>query len=71
MGINTCLNIESVLLGHNSEFHGGYLVVTARYVVVTAPSWSLFDGYSGYCSLVVVTACYRSLLLGPTVSMNG
>ena len=37
-----------------------YLVVTARYFVVTG----------GYCLLLVVTACYRTLLLLPTFSMN-
>ena len=36
------------------------LIVTARYLVATG----------GYCLLLVVTACYRSLLLVPTFSMN-
>ena len=36
------------------------LVVTARYLLVT----------DGYCSLLVFTARYRSLLLVPTFSMN-
>ena len=35
-GINTCFNLECVLLGLNFDFFGGYLVVTARYLVVTA-----------------------------------
>ena len=38
----------------------GYLVVTARYLVITR----------GYCSLLVVTARCRSLLLVPTFNMN-
>ena len=38
-----------------------FLVVTTGQLVVT----------SGYCSLLVVTARYRSLLLIPTFSMNG
>ena len=35
-GIDTCFNVECVLLGRNFDFLGGYLVVTARYLVVTA-----------------------------------
>ena len=35
-GIDTCFNVECVLLGHNFNFLGGYVVVTARYLVVTA-----------------------------------
>ena len=38
----------------------GYLVVTARSLVIAR----------GYYSLLVVTARYRSLLLVPTFSMN-
>ena len=60
-GIDTCFNVKCVLLGRNFDFLSGYLVVTARYLVVTV----------GYCSLLVVTARYRSLLLVPTFSMNG
>ena len=44
----------------NFDFLGGYLVVPARYCSLTG----------GYCSLLVVTALYRSLLLVPTCSMN-
>ena len=57
---DTCFNVECVLLDRNFGFFGGYLVVTARYLVVTG----------GYFSLLVVTACYRSLMLVPTFSMN-
>ena len=32
--MDTCFNIECVLLGCNFYFLGGYLVVTARYLVV-------------------------------------
>ena len=46
-GIDTCFNVECVLLDRNFDFLGGYLVVTARYLVVTG----------GYCSLPLVTAC--------------
>ena len=49
-----------MLLSRNFDYFGGYLVVTARYLVVIARS----------CSLLVVTACYGSLLLVPTFSMN-
>ena len=42
----TCFNVERVLLGRNFDFLGGYLVVTARHLMVT----------TGYCSLPLVTA---------------
>ena len=45
-----------------------FLMVTARYLVVTA-RYLVFTG--GYCSLLAVTARYRSLLLVPTFSMKG
>ena len=57
---HTCFNVECVLLGRNFDLIGGYLVVTARYLMVT----------TCYFSLLVVTARYRSLLLVPTFSMN-
>ena len=66
-GIDTCFNVEFVLLDRNFDFLGGYLVVTARYLVVTTGYCSL---PGGYCSLLVVTTRYRSLLLVPTLSMN-
>ena len=44
-----------------------FLVVNARYLVVTASYCSLTGGYWW---LLLVTACYRSLLLVPTFSMN-
>ena len=37
--IDTCINVECVLFGHNFDYVSGYLV-TAHYLVVTA----------GYCS---------------------
>ena len=58
-GIDTYLNVECVLFDRISDFLGGYLAVTVRYLVVSA----------GYCWLLVVTACYLSLLLVPTFSM--
>ena len=48
-------------------FFGGYLVVTACYLVVTARCLVVTGGY---CSLLMVAARYRSLLLVPTFSMN-
>ena len=42
-GIDTCFNVECVLLDRNFKFLGGFLMVTSRYLVVTA----------GYCSLPV------------------
>ena len=44
-----------------------FFLVAARYLMVTACYCSLLGGY---CSLPVVTARYRSLLLVPTFSMN-
>ena len=65
-GIDTCFNVECVLLGRSFDYFGGYLV-TARYLVITARYCSLLGSY---CSLLTVTARYRSLLLAPTFSMN-
>ena len=48
-------------------FFGGYLVVTAHHLVVTACYCSL---PGGYYSLVVVTARNHSLMFVPTFSMN-
>ena len=39
-GIDTCFNVECVLFGRNFYFLGGYLVVTALYLVVTARYFS-------------------------------
>ena len=76
--IDTCFNVEYVLLGRNFDFFGGYLVIIARYLVVTAGYCSLSGSYcsllvvtGGYRSLLVVTDRYRSLLLVPTFSVNG
>ena len=41
-----------------NDFLGGYFIVTARYLMVTTSYSSL---PSGYCLLLVVTVCYRSL----------
>ena len=35
-GIDTCFNVEYMLLDRNFDFLGGYLVFIARYLVVTA-----------------------------------
>ena len=43
-GIDTCFNVECVLLDRNFEFLGGLLMVTSRYVVVTAGYSSLLVG---------------------------
>ena len=67
-GIDTCFYVECVLLGRNFDFLGVYLVVTARYPVVTA-CYVVVTG--GDYSLLVVTARYRSLVLVPNFSMNG
>ena len=56
-GIDTCFNVECVLLGRNFDFLNGYLVVTACYLVATG-------------RYLVVTGSYWWLLLVPTFSMN-
>ena len=53
-GMGTCFNGECALLGRTFDFLGGYLVVTARYLVITACY------FGGYCLLLVVTARYCS-----------
>ena len=58
--IDTCFNVECVLLGRNFDFLGGYLVVTARYLVVTGGYCSLLGGYWW---LLLVTARYCSFPL--------
>ena len=63
-GIDTCFNVECVLLGCNFDFLDGYLMVTACYLVVAA-RYLVVTG--DQCSLLVGTARYRSLLLVPTL----
>ena len=58
--------MRGFLIFRNFNFLGGYMVVTARYVMV-ATSYSSLPG--GYSSLLVVTSRYRSLLLVPNFSM--
>ena len=41
--IDTCFNVEFLLLSHNFDFLDGYLVVTARY-------WWLLLVTARYCS---------------------
>ena len=53
-GIDICFHVEYVLLSRNFDFLDGYLVVTARYLVLTVTA----------CYLVITTR-YRSLLLFP------
>ena len=43
--IDTCFNVEFVLLGRNFDFLGSYLVITARYLVITDGCCSLRGGY--------------------------
>ena len=49
--LGTCFNVECVLLDQNVVFLGGYLVVTACYLVVTTDDCFLL--YSYYWLLVV------------------
>ena len=55
-----CFNVECVLHGRNFDFLGGYLIIIARYLMVTTGYCSL---PGDYCSLLVVTARYRSFPL--------
>ena len=48
--VDTCFNVEYVLLCRNFDFLGGYLVVTARYLVVTPRYWWLLLVTVRYCS---------------------
>ena len=52
-GIDTYFNVEYVLRGRNFDYFGGYLVVSARYLVVPGV----------HCQLLVVTACYHSFCI--------
>ena len=63
-GIDTCFNVEYVLLDRNFYFPwwllGGYCPLPCGYRSLPV----------GYFSLLVLNACYRPLLLFPTFSMN-
>ena len=45
MEIDTCFNVEFMLLVRNLGFFDGYVLVTARYLVVTAGYYLLPGGY--------------------------
>ena len=61
--IDTCFNVECVLLGRNFDFLGGYLVVAAPYLVLTAGYCLLPGSYARYWWLLLVTARYCSFPL--------
>ena len=60
--IDTCFNVECVLLDRTFYYYGGYLVVTACYLVVTARYVVVTARY------LVVTAHYWWLLLVTALS---
>ena len=64
-----CFNIKCMLLGRNFDFLGGYLVVTARSLVVTGGYYSL---PGGYWWLLIVTAryCLFPLLVWTQINMS-
>ena len=66
-GIDTCFNVDCILLGRNFDFLGGHLVATARNLLITA-DYCLLPG--GYWWLLLVTGGYCWLPLVPTFSMN-
>ena len=53
-GIDTCFNVECVLLGRNLDFLGGYLVVIARYWWLLLVSTFSMNALSGVklCEIV-------------------
>ena len=55
-GIDTCFNIECVLLAHNFDYFGGYFVVAACYCSLPGGYWWLLLVTGSYCSLPLVTA---------------
>ena len=57
-GINICFNVECLLLGHDFDFLGGYLVVTTCYLMVTTGYCSFPGGYCSLWWLLLVTACF-------------
>ena len=63
-GIDICFIVEYVLLDRNFDFVGGYYSLPGG-----CYGHCSFSG--GYCSLLVVTGRYRSLLLVPTFSVKG
>ena len=65
--IDTCFNVELVLLVRNFDFFGGYLVDTTHYLVAAA-GYCLLPG--AYWCLLLVTGFYCSLLLVPTFSVT-
>ena len=67
-GIDTYFNVEYVLLGLNFDFLGGYFSLPSGNCSLPLFTWWLL--LVGYCSLPLVTARYRSLLLVPTFRMN-
>ena len=57
---DTFFNVESVLLGGNFYFFGGYCSLPSGYCLLLLVTWWL----------LVETACYSSLLLVSTIIMN-
>ena len=62
-GIDTCFNIEYLLLSRNFNFLGGYLVVTAGYCWLLPVNCWLLVVTSRYCWSLLVTARYCSFPL--------
>ena len=60
-----------MLVDRNFDFLGGYCLLPSGYYWLLVVTWWLLLVTGGYCSLLVVTARYRSLLLVPTFTMNG
>ena len=56
-----------MLLGRNFDFHGGYLILTDSYLIVTSCYRSLLVGY---CSLLLVVGGYCFWRLLVTISVN-
>ena len=62
-----CLSYHTcVLVDRNFDFLGGYCLLPSGYYWLLVVTWWLLLVTGGYCSLLVVTARYRSLLLVAT-----
>ena len=62
-GIDTCFNVECVLVGRNFDFLGRYLVLTASYLVLTARYRSHFqyewNEWNGSCSQIFLNSFFN------------
>ena len=65
---DTCFNVKRVLLDHNFDFLGCYLVITPRNLMVTTGYCSLPCGYCWWLLLVTARYCSFPLLVWTNIS---